>query len=182
MFSQVSQVCCHAIWDNQKVLKTWKSRMKPQPKPDFVFEEKEVFKRHWFRHYSRIFLSLIIIALNFCMIMSSIDKIRHGTSMPIHMELISFLFLVFIDVIMLIPMLLEANEVIVTPESLTLKLLYFKKRLTWSQVSEFKQWPFLVYTGVKAGRCFYLINRREIKGFDKLAQIIMERVPSLEKK
>ena len=102
--------------------------------------------------------------------------------MPIHMEVVSFLFLIFIDVFMLIPMILEANEVIVTPEYLTLKLLYFKKRLAWGQISEFKQWPFLVYTGVKAGRCFYLINRREIKGFNKLAQIIMERVPSIEKK
>ncbi len=156
--------------------------MKPQPKPDFVFEDREVFKRHWFRHVSRVFISVIIVALNFCMIMSSIDKYRHGTAMPIHMELISLLFLVFIDVVMLIPMILEANEVIVTPEYLTMKLLFFKKRLAWSQVSEFKQWPFLVYTGVKAGRCFYLINRREIKGFDKLAQIIMERVPSIEKK
>ncbi|MCC7529604.1 MAG: hypothetical protein IT342_13855 [Candidatus Melainabacteria bacterium] len=156
--------------------------MKAQPKPDFVFEDKEVFKRHWFRHVSRVFISVIIVALNFCMIMSSIDKYRHGTAMPIHMELLSLLFLVFIDVVMLIPMILEANEVIITPEYLTLKLLFFKRRLSWSQVSEFKQWPFLVYTGVKAGRCFYLINRREIKGFDKLAQIIMERLPSIEKK
>jgi hypothetical protein len=83
---------------------------------------------------------------------------------------------------MLIPMLLEANQVIVTPEFLTLKLLYFNKRLAWSKISEFKQWPFLVYTGVKSGRCFYLINRREIKGFAKLSQIILERVPSIEKK
>jgi len=102
--------------------------------------------------------------------------------MPIHMELMSFLFLVFIDVAMLIPMILEANEVIVTPEYLTLKMLYFKKRLAWSQISEFRRWPFLVYTAVKSGRCFYLINKREIKGFDKLAKIIEERVPLLEKK
>lgn len=156
--------------------------MKPAPKSEFVFEEKEVFKRHWFKHVSRIFISLIIVALNICMAMSLIDRIMHGGNMPIHMELLSFLFLAFIDVAMFIPMILEANEVIVTPEYLTLKLLYFKKRLAWSQISEFKQWNFLVYAGVKSGRCFYLINRREIKGFEKLAKIIAERVPLIEKK
>ena len=156
--------------------------MKPAPKSEFVFEEKEVFKRHWFKHVSRIFISLIIVALNICMAMSLIDRILHGGNMPIHMELLSFLFLAFIDVAMLIPMILEANEVIVTPEYLTLKLLYFKKRLAWSQISKFKQWNFLVYAGVKSGRCFYLINRREIKGFEKLAKIIAERVPLIEKK
>ena len=107
--------------------------MKPAPKSEFVFEEKEVFKRHWFRHVSRIFISLIIVALNLCMVMSSVDRLLHGGSMPIHMELLSFVFLAFIDVAMLIPMVLEANEVIVTPEFLTLKLLYFKKRLAWSK-------------------------------------------------
>lgn len=156
--------------------------MKKAPKTEFVFEDKEVFKRHWLRHYSRIFITLIIIVLNFCMIMGAVDRYGHGGSMPIHMELMSFLFLVFIDVAMLIPMILEANEVIVTPEYLTLKMLYFKKRLAWSQISEFRRWPFLVYTAVKSGRCFYLINKREIKGFDKLAKIIEERVPLLEKK
>ncbi|HIA55039.1 MAG TPA: hypothetical protein EYN91_23645 [Candidatus Melainabacteria bacterium] len=156
--------------------------MKPAPKTEFVFEEKQVFKRHWFRHFSRIAISLIIVALNICMVMSSVDRLLHGGNMPIHMELLSFLFLAFIDVAMLIPMVLEANEVIVTPEYLTLKMLYFKKRLAWSQITEFRQWNFLVYAGVKAGRCFYLINRREIKGFDKLAKIITERVPLIEKR
>ncbi len=155
--------------------------MKPVPKTEFVFEDKEIFKRHWFRHVSRLFISIIIVALNFCMVMSAIDRIKNGTLMPIHMEFVSFLFIIFIDVFMLIPMILEANEVIVTPQYLTIKMLFFKKRLAWSQIDEFKQWPFLVYTAIKSGRCFYLINRREIKGFDKLAQIILERVPLLEK-
>ena len=127
-------------------------------------------------------LVVIIIVLNFSMFMSLIDRIAHKNTMPLHMELVSFLFLIFIDVVMLIPMILEANEVLVTPEYLTLKMLFFKKRLAWSQINEFKQWPFLVYTGIKSGRCFYLINRREIKGFEKLAKIITERVPLLEKK
>jgi hypothetical protein len=156
--------------------------MKPAPKTQFVFEEKEVFKRHWFKHFSRICISLIIVALNVCMVMSSVDRMLHGGSMPIHMELLSFLFLAFIDITMFVPMVLEANEVIATPSHLTLKLLYFKKTLAWSQISEFKTWNFLVYAGVKSGRCFYLINRREIKGFDKLAKIIAERVPLIEKK
>ena len=156
--------------------------MKPAPKADFVFEEKEVFKRHWIRHVSRIFITVIIVALNVCMVMSAVDRFKHGSMMPFHMELVSFLFLIFIDTVMFIPMLLEANEVIVTPQYITLKMLYFRKRLAWGQISEFKQWPFLVYTGLKSGRCFYLINKREIKGFDKLAQIILERVPLIEKK
>lgn len=156
--------------------------MKQEKKTEFVFEDKEVFKRHWIRHVSRIFIAVIIVALNVSMVMSVIDRYQHGQAMPIHMEIVSFLFLVFIDAFMLVPMLLEANEVIVTPEFLTLKMLFFKKRLAWSQISEFRQWKFLVYTGVKSGRCFYLINRREIKGFDKLAKIITERVPSIETK
>ncbi len=155
--------------------------MKPAPKTEFVFENKEVFKRHWFRHVSRIFITLIIIALNVCMVMGGIDRYRRGGAMPFQVEFFSYMFLVFIDVTMLIPMMLEANEVIVTPEYLTLKLLYFKKKLAWSQISEFKRWNYLVYTGIKSGRCFYLINRREIKGFDKLAKIITERVPLIEK-
>jgi hypothetical protein len=156
--------------------------MKPAPKADFVFEEKEVFKRHWIRHVSRIFMTVIIVALNVCMVMSAVDRFKHGAMMPIHMELVSFIFLLFIDIVMFIPMLLEANEVIVTPQHITLKMLYFQKRLAWERISEFKQWPFLVYTGLKSGSCFYLINKREIKGFDKLAKIIEERVPLLEKK
>ncbi len=156
--------------------------MKPEKKTDFVFEEKESFKRHWFKHVSRIFISVIIVALNVSMVMSALDRYKHGQAMPMHMEVVSFLFLIFIDVTMLVPMMLEANEVIVTPEFLTLNMLFFRKRLAWSKISEFKQWKFLVYTGVKSGRCFYLINRREIKGFDKLAKIITERVPSIETK
>lgn len=156
--------------------------MKPAAKTEFVFEEKNVFKRHWFKHFSRLFVSIIIVALNFCMIMSAIDRYTHHVAMPLQLELSSYLFLIFIDVVMFIPMLLEANEVITTPEYLTLKMLYFKKKLAWSQVDEVKQWSLLVYTGIKSGRCFYLINRREIKDYEKLAKIIAERVPLVEKK
>ncbi len=156
--------------------------MKNDTKPEFVFEDKTVFKRHWFKHFSRYFFSFLIVGLNIFTALSTVERYRKGVAMPIEMQIWNYLFLIFIDLFMLLPMVLEANTVEITPEYMYLKMLYFNKKLAWKDIESFKEWPFLIYTAVKSRGCFYLINRREIKGFPKLAEIITERVPSIESK
>lgn len=156
--------------------------MKNETKPDFVFEDKTVFQRHWFKHLSRYFFSILILALNVFTVLSAIERYRKGVAMPLEMQIWNYLFLIFIDLFMLLPMVLEANKVETTPEYINLKMLYFNKKLFWRDIESFQQWPFLIYTAIKSRGCFYLINRREIKGFPKLAEIITERVPSIETK
>lgn len=149
-----------------------------QEKSDFVFEDKRVYRRHWLKTIIRVFFALIILMLNITTVLSDIE--RHGKHVGLswEQEVFMFFFLLLIDATILIPILFEVHSVEVTPEKATFQTLFFRKGVPWDNIVKFKQWRYVVYALVRTPRCFYLINRRDIKGFPDLAQTIMERATS----
>ncbi|HEY9785324.1 MAG TPA: hypothetical protein V6D17_07980 [Candidatus Obscuribacterales bacterium] len=147
-------------------------------KPEqFSFEDKRVFSRQLWKTILRVFFAIIIIMLNITSVMSDIE--RHGKNLGLswQQEVCMYLFLLFIDITILVPILMEVQRVEVTPEKLTLRTLFFQRAVDWKDITLFKQWRFIVYALLRTPRCFYLINRRDIKGFAELAQIIDSRLP-----
>lgn len=149
-------------------------------KESFVFEDKRLYKRHWAKTAIRAFFAIIIIMLNVTTVMSDIERHSKNMGLSWQQEIFMFLFLVLIDVTILIPVLFEVRSVEVTPDHLTMQTLFFKRSVPWGSIVQFKQWRFIVYALVRTPRCFYLINRRDIKGFPELAQTIMERSGSVK--
>ena len=132
-------------------------------------DDPSVFSRARWRHAVRMFGAFIVIFLNIGLVMSMFE--RHGKQLPIQLanELVAILFVLFIDVIILLPALLEVDMARVADDGLVLKVLLFTKFIPWSDIKAFHRPRWLKVAILKTERCFYLINKRELRDFEVLA-------------
>lgn len=139
-------------------------------------ELTEVYKRPKWKNGIRIFGFVVIVLLNFSMIMSSIKL-----HMPLQRSIFSYLLLLLFDLIILFPVVFEVHSIEVKPDKLVLKTLFWKVSLAWQDIVEFKCPQYMRFAILRTRRCFYLIKRQDIKGFDHLAQSIASKTDSLTK-
>lgn len=143
--------------------------------PYLDYDAPHTYKRGWFGKGFRYFGAIIMLMLNISMTMSFITRLRHGYTMDPFKEVFFFLFLGIINLLFLIPLLFEANKVETTAESIRLHNLFWRRTLKWEQIESFEIPRFFKFSIIKTARCFYLINKYDLKPFDDLARTIVHK-------
>jgi hypothetical protein len=140
------------------------------------FEAMEVFQRARWKHGMRIFGVVLMCVLNVALVMSDIERMGKHLQFSISHEVISYVALLILDVTILLPLLFEVDSLEVLQDKLILKTIFWKAKLDWNQIISFKTPPMLKFAILKTARCFYLINRRDIKRFAELAELILKHI------
>jgi len=143
---------------------------KPKENPAVKADER-TFKRARWKHVMRWSGVVVVGLLNLSLVASNI-RLATGGHMDLRQQLTSYLFLIFLDVVFLLPAIFEADSVIVTAEELIVSTLVWRARLKWGEILSCRKPAWLAYAVVKTGRCFYLINKRDIPEFPELLELI----------
>lgn len=157
-------------------------RKKQKPKADskvkpvvIDFNQPRSYKRGPFGLGFRYFGVSTMILLNVAMVMSLITRAEKNLLMDPWREGVFFIFLGFINLFLLVPLLFEANRVETGKETIRLYTLFWRRTLTWDKVLSFDVPRFFKFSVLKSKRCFYLINKYDMKPFDDLARTIRHK-------
>ncbi len=135
-----------------------------------------LYKRPLWVHFIRYFGLIVIIVLNVSMVMANIEHHQKGEVIDISKEIICYLFLLLIDATMLFPILFEINSAKVTLEGIRIGTTLWRRTYKWQDIVKFNRGPsYLKLAIIKTKRCFYLINKKDVKEFDMLAKVIEAR-------
>lgn len=133
--------------------------------------------RKWKRAAS-VFVVLIIALLNVAMVMSDL-QIFARRGFPHDSNLIRLIVfysaLLLFDVTLLIPRVIECWSIEVTDGGLVVRTMLSKKRFDWEEITEFKNVPWMYIVVLRARKCFYFINRKDIQRFNDLSKIVTTR-------
>lgn len=143
-----------------------------------------IFKRPLWVHFVRYFGLIVIIVLNVSMVMANLEHHQKGEVIDITKEIVCYVFLVLIDATMLFPIIFEINSAKVSLEGIVIGTTLWRKRYKWTEIIKFNRGPsYLKLALIKTQRCFYLINKKDVRDFDMLAAIVESRAgkPAPEK-
>jgi len=144
-----------------------------------VFEPMQTFQRPRWKHGVRIFGFIVMLALNVSMIGADVERAGKHIELVWFHELIMYIALLVIDATLLLPIVFEVDKAIVQDSRLTLKTLFWTTKLPWTNLVSFKSPRMLKFGILKTLKCFYLINRRDIRGYEQLAQTIIQRIDAI---
>lgn len=147
-----------------------KKKVLPTPPPRLV-----TYKRARWKHWARYFAVAVICMLNFSLVMSTIHIYQVHHSLQLARELSSFLLVLFFDLTILLPMVLEVDGVSITPDDLILNRLLGKSKLKWSDIIYFGKPVYLNYAVLRTAHWVYLLNQRDIERFDEVVEIIQRQ-------
>ncbi len=139
-----------------------------------AFEAKVVYQRARWKHGMRIFGIVLMAVLNVSLVMSDIERANNASHFSLMHEAITYLALFLLDTTVLMPLLFEVDKIEVFNESIALKAIFWTAKLKWEEIQYFKTPPMLKFAVLKSQRCFYLINKRDIKQFPELAESILK--------
>ncbi|MBZ0185331.1 MAG: hypothetical protein K8F91_03690, partial [Candidatus Obscuribacterales bacterium] len=105
--------------------------------PALDVDAPRTYKMWLFGKLFRYTGSMIILTLNLAMIMSFLTRLPQGGLMDPLRELFFFAFLAVVDVMMLIPLLFEANKVETDSEKIRMQMLFFRRTLRWEAIVAF---------------------------------------------
>ncbi|CAN5607292.1 hypothetical protein BH10CYA1_BH10CYA1_12090 [soil metagenome] len=138
-----------------------------QAKPA-AFEAKVVYQRARWKHGMRIFGIVLMVVLNVSLVMSDVERANNASHFSLPHELVTYLALILLDTTVLMPLLFEVDKIEVFNESIVLNAIFWKAKLKWEDIQYFKLPPMLKFAVLKSQRCYYLINKRDIKQFAEL--------------
>jgi len=141
-------------------------------------DDPAVFTRPRWVQGIRMFGCVIMFMLNFTLIMSVIDRHSHGFVMVLAQELVTIVFVTFLDVLIVLPMFFEVDMAKVTDDGLILKTTFYKKFVPWSEIVSLKAPIFLKLAIMRTKGCFYLINKRQLRRYEQLAATISSKAAS----
>jgi len=139
-------------------------------------ERSLTFTRARWKHYSRYFGAFVIVLLNISLVMSTIQIHMTQPFPDLDRELLSFAFVLFFDVTVLIPIILEVDRIVVTTDKIVFKTLFWTSKVPWSEIKSFKNPLVLTFAILQTPRCFYLINKKDIRPLDELLETIKFRL------
>lgn len=140
------------------------------------FIPRKEYQRAAWKHFIRYFVVFTIVVLNFSSVMSTLTRVQSGRGIDPMFELFTFAMVGVVNLLFLLPVVFEVNKVIVDSDSIWMSTLFFRRRVKWEQISSFEQPRMLKYGIVWTGRCFYLINKRDLMPYDQLARTIQGKV------
>lgn len=145
-------------------------------------ESQREFRRARWKHFVRYFGLFTVLLLNISLVGSNIH-LAANHRMDLKHLLLSYVLLITLDVIFLLPTIFEVDKVVVTDESLVMSTLLWRARVPWAAIVSCVKPAWLAYAIVKTQRCFYLINKRDVKDFADLLEIIqfqLQKVQQIE--
>lgn len=141
-------------------------------------DSPHTYQRSAWKHYIRYPAVFMLLLLNVAIVMSFIERIpKHQTMDPLK-EAFFFLFVLFIDLFWLVPMIFEVNKVDTDSDGVRVSTLFWKSQFPWDRILKFEQPRFLKFALMRTARCFYLINKYDLKPYYELAAIIAAKMPS----
>jgi hypothetical protein len=143
-------------------------------------ENKREYRRARWKHFVRYFGLFTVLLLNISLIGSNIH-LAANHRMDLKHLLLSYVLLVTLDVIFLLPTIFEVDKVVVTDELLIMSTLLWRAKLPWATVKSCVKPAWLAYAIVKTQRCFYLINKRDMKEFADLLDSIQFQLDKVQK-
>jgi hypothetical protein len=138
------------------------------------FEAKVVYQRARWKHGMRIFGIVLMLVLNVSLVMSDVERANKAAHFSLPHELITYLALFLLNTTVLMPLLFEVDKVEVLNDSILLKAIFWTAKLKWDDIQYFKTPPMLKFAVLKSQRCFYLLNKRDLKQFPDLAAAILK--------
>ncbi len=141
-------------------------------------ENPHSYQRSAWKHFIRYPAVLMLLTLNVALVMSFLERLPKHQTMDPFKEAFFFLFVLFIDLFWLVPMIFEVNKVETDSEGIRFSTLFWKARFSWEEILRFEQPRFLKFAMLRTARCFYLINKYDLKPFYELAAIIEAKMPS----
>ncbi len=139
-----------------------------------AFEAMVVYQRARWKHGMRIFGIVLMVVLNISLVMSDIERAGKAAHFSLIHELITYVALFLLNTTVLMPLLFEVDKIEVLNDMLILKAIFWTAKLKWEDIQYFKTPPMLKFAILKSQRCFYLINKRDIKKFADLADSILK--------
>jgi hypothetical protein len=165
-----------------------KKEYKPTTKPtnesttEPIFEAKVEFQRARWKHGIRIFGIILMVILNVSLVMSDVERAQKAAHFSLPHELITYLALFLLNTTVLMPLLFEIDKVELFQDLLILKAVFWTARLKWEDIQYFKTPPMLKFAILRTQKCFYLINKRDMKKFPELAAEIQKHQPQFKLK
>ncbi|MBU6451452.1 MAG: hypothetical protein KGS72_06725 [Cyanobacteria bacterium REEB67] len=138
--------------------------------------EDRVFKRAIWIDIMRWLLMLCVVGLNIFLPISVLTRVLHHGTVNFGFEAVQGLFLLACDMYFLPVCLLEPKSITLQGDELVVNTLLWKARLCAADIVSFSVPRALTWGLLRTKRCFYLINRSDIKNFDELAVLIAQRL------
>ena len=135
------------------------------------------FQRARWKRYIRYFGVFVLFWLNVSLVLATIEIHSTHESPDIWRELLSFVIVLFFDVTILLPTLIEADTIWATSEALTVGTIFWKSKIAWPDIVAFHNPVWLTYAILKTRRSFYLINKRDMQPLDELLATIEHKRP-----
>jgi len=151
-----------------------KKKQAPTPAQPDVFEAKVVYQRARWKHGMRIFGIVLMLVLNVSLVMSDYERASKSLHFSLPHELITYLALLLLDTTVLMPLLFEVDKIEVFNDSIVLNAIFWTAKLKWDDIQYFKTPPMLKFAVLKSQRCYYLINKRDLKQFSVLAESVLK--------
>src|SRR5262249_15592823 len=149
-----------------------------RPKPDKIeVLLTEEYRRARWKHLIRIFGMIVLALFPIALLGAEIQRHQAFPNADLRRILLMDLVLILVDLSMLVPIIFEVDTALVTNDKLVLKTILWKATLAWQDILSFKSAPPWRFAMLKTKRCFYLLNKRDIKRFEQLAETITSKAP-----
>lgn len=119
----------------------------------------------------------LVVVLNIALIMSDVS--HHHVVKPYSRHTNEFLLyavLLMFNMLILIPALFEVRWFKCGPEGVQLATIWWKAKLTYKELREFRHPRYLKIALLRTARCFYILNRRDLTNYDLIEGVLAEKV------
>jgi hypothetical protein len=142
---------------------------------DILRENDLMFRRSSWKNVFRLFGFFLVFWLDLGWVLTLIDRIGTGKAINFGVELITLVLILFFNLTILAPALLEADWLEAEQDFLIIKTMFWKYRIKWLDIKEIRQPRFLKFSILKTSKLFFLLNRTEIKRYEQLYDIIVHK-------
>ena len=135
-----------------------------------------VYQRHFSKNIYQLFGLLLILGLNVSIAGSDITRAMRHVFLDWRATLPTYAFVLFCDVVLFIPSLLQVKRIGYFDDRLEIETLFWKSKVTWPDIIRFWQPAYVKVAALKTKRGLFLINPKDIDGFEDLVGKVKEKL------
>jgi hypothetical protein len=91
-------------------------------------------------------------------------------------ELITYAFIIFLDITLLVPICIEVKRIEVWDDELVLQTMFWTSNLKWQNIVSVTAPNYLSVAVLKTRQSCYLIHRMNLPGFDQFLAKVKEKL------
>jgi hypothetical protein len=119
---------------------------------------------------------ILVLLLNWWLVMSTVHLHQVGKALEPLREWASFLVVLFFDITILLPAVLEVDAVELLPQGPVFGTVIGKRRYLWAEIRSMVNPIYLNYVIIRTGKWIYLLNKRDISQINELVQKIQNNL------